>query len=77
MSTGSVAMEAVFGDIELDVTGRRDVEIHASSIVGKVKSTLTDVVRLKTADGYQLKSGAGGTLISLKRIDGDIVLKQR
>jgi hypothetical protein len=77
MSTGSVAMESVFGDVELDVTGRRDVEIHASSIVGEFKSIPTDFVRLKTADGDLLKSRAGGTLISLKRIDGDIVLKHR
>jgi hypothetical protein len=76
-STGSIAMESVFGDIELDVTGRRDVEIHASSIVGEFKSIPTDFVRLKTDEGYLLKSRAGGTLISLKRIDGDIVLKHR
>jgi hypothetical protein len=76
-STGSIAMESVFGDIELDVTGRRDVEIHASSIVGEFKSIPADFVRLKTAEGDVLKSRAGGTLISLKRIDGDIVLKHR
>ena len=76
-STGSIAMESVFGDIELDVTGRRDVEIHASSIVGEFKSIPADFVRRKTAEGDVLKSRAGGTLISLKRIDGDIVLKHR
>jgi hypothetical protein len=76
-STGSIAMESVFGDIELDVTGRRDVEIHASSIVGEFKSIPADFVRLKTAEGDVLTSRAGGTLISLKRIDGDIVLKHR
>ena len=56
---------------------RRDVEIQASSIVGEIKSVPSDFVRLKTDEGYVLKSRAGGTFISLKRIDGDIVLKRQ
>jgi hypothetical protein len=67
----------VFGDVELDVTGRRDVEIHASSIVGEVKSVPSDFVRLRTDDGYVLRSRAGGMPISVNRIDGDIVVKRQ
>jgi hypothetical protein len=74
-STGSVTIESVFGDVALDVAGRRDVEISASSLVGEIRSVPSDFVRLKTDEGYLLKSRTGGTSISLKRIDGDIVLR--
>jgi hypothetical protein len=76
-STGSATIESVFGDVELDVAGRRDVEIHASSIIGEIKSVPSGFVRVKTDEGYVLKSGAGGTSLSLNRIDGDIVLKRQ
>ncbi len=76
-STGSATIESVFGDVELDVAERRDVEIDASSIVGEIRSVPPGFVRLKTDEGYLLRSRAGGTSISLKRIDGDIVLKRQ
>jgi hypothetical protein len=76
-SAGSVTIESVFGDVELDVTGRRDVEINASSIVGEIRSVPSGFARVKTDEGYVLKSGGGGMSISLKRIDGDIVLKRQ
>jgi murein DD-endopeptidase MepM/ murein hydrolase activator NlpD len=75
--TGPMTIESVFGDVELDVAGRQDVEIRASSLVGEIRSVPSDFVRVKTDDGYVLKSRAGGTPISLKRIDGDIVLKRQ
>jgi hypothetical protein len=77
VSTGSSTIESVFGDVALDLAGRRDVEINASSIVGAFRSVPLGLVRLKTDDGYVLKGGAGGTSISFKRIDGDIVLKHQ
>ena len=76
-STGSATIESVFGDVELDVAGRQDVEIHASSIVGGIRSLPSGFVRVETDEGYLLKSRAGGTSISLKRIDGDIVLNRQ
>ena len=76
-STGPMTIESVFGDVELDVAGRQDVEIRASSLVGEIRSVPSDFVRVKRDDGYLLKSRAGGTSIVLKRIDGDIVLKSQ
>jgi hypothetical protein len=76
-STGSGIIESVFGDVELDVAERRDVEIRAGSIVGEIKSVPSGFVRLKTDEGYLLKSGTGGASLSLKRIDGDIVVKRQ
>jgi hypothetical protein len=76
-STGSATIESVFGDVDLDLAGRRDVEIHASSIVGEIRSVPSGFARIKTDEGFLLKSRAGGTSILLKRIDGDIVLKSQ
>jgi hypothetical protein len=76
-STGAATIESVFGDVELDVAARRDVEISASAVVGEIKSVPSGFAQIKTDEGYLLKSRAGGTSIVLKRIDGDIVLKSQ
>jgi hypothetical protein len=76
-STGSAAIESVFGNVELDLAQRRDVEIRASSIVGEIRSVPSSFVRVKTDEGYLLRSGEGGASVSLKRIDGDIVVKRQ
>jgi hypothetical protein len=76
-STGAATIESVFGDVELDVAARRDVEISASAVVDEIKSLPSGFAQIKTDEGYLLKSRAGGTSIVLKRIDGDIVLKSQ
>ena len=76
-SPGSATIESVFGDVELDVAERRDVEIRIGALVGGIQSVPSGFVRRKTADGYVLKSGEGGASLSLTRIDGNVVVKRR
>ena len=76
-SPGSATIESVFGNVEFDVTERPDVEIRVSSLVGEVRSVPSGFVRLKTDDGYLLKSGKGGSSLTVKRIDGDLVVRRR
>ena len=74
-SPGSVNIRSVFGDVELDVAERRDVEIRVTSVIaGEVRSVPRGFVRVKTDDGYLLKSGEGGPSLSISDIDGDIVV---
>ena len=36
-----------------------------------------DFVRRKTNDGYLLRSGAGGTPVSISSINGDVVVRRK
>ena len=76
-SPGSATIESVVGVVELDVAERRDVEIRISSLQGEITSVPPDFVRRKTNDGYLLRSGAGGTPVSISSINGDVVVRRR
>jgi hypothetical protein len=75
-SPGSATIESVDGDVELDVAERRDVDIRISSLQGEI-TVPPDFVRRKTNDGYLLRSGAGGTPVSISSINGDVVVRRR
>jgi hypothetical protein len=76
-SPGSATIESVVGGVELDVAERRDVEIRIASLQGEITSVPPDFVRRKTNYGYLLRSGAGGTPVSLNSIIGDVVMRRR
>src|SRR5262245_9422723 len=75
-SPGSAAIESVVGVVELDVADRRDVDIRISSLQGEITSVPPDFVRRKTNDGYLLRSGTGGTPVSIISINGDVVVRR-
>src|SRR5262245_24782920 len=74
---GSATIVSVIGGVELDVAERRDVEIRISSLQGQIASVPPDFIRRKTNDGYVLRSGAGGSPVSLSSINGDVVVRRK
>src|SRR5262245_61823418 len=76
-SPGSATIVSVVGVVELDVAERRDVDIRISSLQGEITSVPSDFVRRKTNDGYLLRSGAGGTPVSISSINGDVVVRRK
>ena len=65
------------GVVELDVADRHDVEIRISGLQGKITSVPPDFVRLKTNDGYLLRSGTGRTPVWISSITGDVVVRRK
>jgi hypothetical protein len=76
-SPGSATIESVLGVVELDVAQRRDIEIRISALQGEITSFPPDFVRLKTDDGYLLRSGKGGTALQISSINGDVLVRRR
>jgi hypothetical protein len=76
-SPGSATIESVVGVVDLDVAERRDVEIRISKLKRGITSFPPDFVRLNTNDGYLLRSGEGGTLLSISSIDGDVLVRRQ
>jgi len=76
-SPGSARIESVVGVVELDVAERHDVEIRISALQGEITSVPPDFVRHEMNDGYLLRSGAGGTLLSISSINGDLVVRRK
>jgi hypothetical protein len=76
-SPGSARIESVVGVVELDVAQRHDVEIRISALQGEITSVPPDFVRLEMNDGYLLRSGAGGTPLSISSINGDLVVRRK
>ena len=76
-SPGSATIESVVGVVDLDVAERRDVEIRISKLKRGITSFPPDFVRLNMNDGYLLRSGEGGTLLSISSIDGDVLVRRQ
>jgi hypothetical protein len=76
-SPGSGTIESVVGLVELEVAERHDVEIRVSALQGEITSVPPDFVRLEMNDGYLLRSGAGGTHLSISSINGDLVVRRK
>jgi hypothetical protein len=76
-SPGSATIESVVGVVDLDVAERRDVEIRISKLKRGITSFPPDFVRLNTNDGYLLRSGEGGTVLSISSIDGDVLVRRQ
>jgi hypothetical protein len=73
---GSSIIESVMGNVELNVGERRDVEIRISSLNGHVRSVPPDFVSLRTHDGYLLRGGERGSLLSIVSVQGNVVVKR-
>jgi hypothetical protein len=76
-SPGWARIESVVGVVDLDVAERHDVEIRISALQGEITSIPPDFVRLEMNDGYLLRSGAGGTPLSINSINGDVVVRRK
>ena len=76
-SPGSATIESVVGVVELDVAERHNVEIRISALQGEITSVPPDFVRLEMNDGYLLRSGAGGTPLSISSINGEVVVRRK
>ena len=75
--TRSVTIESVVGIVDLDVGERRGAEIRISSLEGHIRSFPPDFVRLRTNDGYLLRSGEGGPSLSINSVRGDVVVRRQ
>src|SRR5215468_3867905 len=75
--TRSSTIESVMGAVELNVGQRRDVAIRISSLTGHIKSVPPDFVRLKTNDGYLLRSGEGGPSLWINSMQGDVLVRRQ
>ena len=60
--------------MELDVAERRDFEIRISALNGEIKALPPGFARLRTDDGYLLRSGNGGAQLSINAVNGDVVV---
>ena len=76
-SPGSATIESVVGVVELDLAERHNVEIRISALQGEITSVPSDFVRLEMNDGYLLRSGAGGTHLSISSVNGDVVVRRK
>jgi hypothetical protein len=69
-------IESVIGTVELEV-GKRDAQIRISSLDGHIRSVPPDFVRMRTNDGYLLRSGEGGPSLSIISVKGDVVVTRK
>jgi hypothetical protein len=77
VSPGSATIESIEGVVTLDVGKRQDVEIRISALQGEVRELPPDFARLRTDDGYLLRSGEGGAQLSIDAVNGDVVVRRR
>jgi hypothetical protein len=75
--TRSSTIESVMGAVELKVGERRDVEIRISSLTGHIRSVPPDFVSRRTSDGYLLRGGERGSSLSIRSVQGNVVVKRR
>jgi hypothetical protein len=60
--------------VELEIQ-RPDVEIRLSSLNGEIRALPPGFTRVRTEDGYRIKSGRGGPSVSIRSVNGDVVVK--